>query len=68
MGTKLTNLNRYISVITNIDEKWFVVFEHNTNHFDFGYVRLPNLNTIFLVLASFLLFLLFSFSSAVMYF
>ena len=24
MGKKLTNLNRYISVITDIDEKWFL--------------------------------------------
>ena len=25
-GKKLTSLNRYISVITDIDEKWFVSF------------------------------------------
>ena len=28
MGKKLTSLNQYISVITDIDEKWFVIFEH----------------------------------------
>ena len=26
MGKKLTSLNRFISVITYFDEKWFVVF------------------------------------------
>ena len=39
MGKKLTNLNRYISTITDIDEKWFVVFEHTINHLSFRYVR-----------------------------
>ena len=69
MGKKLTNLNRYISVITGIDENWFVIFEHTINYLSFGYVRLPQLEygTIFLVLESFLL-LFFSFSSHVMYF
>ena len=43
-GRKVAILNRYISVITDIDEKWFVVFEqHTINHFSFGYVRLPQL-------------------------
>ena len=42
-GQKLTNLNRYISVITYLDEKWFVVFEHTINHLSFGYVCLPQL-------------------------
>ena len=34
-------LNRYISVITDIDEKWFVVFERSINCLAFGYVRIP---------------------------
>ena len=33
---RLTNLNWYISEITDIDEKWFVIFEGNINHFSFG--------------------------------
>ena len=32
MGKKLTVLNRYISIIVDIDEKWFVIFEHTINH------------------------------------
>ena len=43
MGKKLTSLNRYISVITDIDEKWFVIFEHTINHLSFGYIHLPQL-------------------------
>ena len=61
MGKKLTNMNRYLLVITDIDGKCFVLFEHNINHLCIGYVRLPqltNLNAIFLVLF-FLLFFLF---------
>ena len=38
-GRKLTNLNRYISIITDIDEKSFVIFEHTINQPSFGYVR-----------------------------
>ena len=40
-GQKVDELNRCISVITDIHEKWFVVFEHTINHLSFGYVRLP---------------------------
>ena len=29
--------------IAGIDEKWFVIFEHTTNHLSFGYVHLPQL-------------------------
>ena len=43
MGQKLASLNQNISVITDIDEKWFVIFEHTINYFSFGYVRLPQL-------------------------
>ena len=59
MGEKLTKLNQYISVITNIDEKWFVIFEHTFNHLSFGYVRLPQLEYyISMFASSFLLFFL----------
>ena len=43
MGKKLTSLNRHISIITDFDEKWFVIFEHIINHLFFGYARLPQL-------------------------
>ena len=43
IGKKLTNFNRYNSVITDIDKKWFVIFEHTINHLFFGYVHLPQL-------------------------
>ena len=33
MGKKLTSLNRYISVLTDVDEKWFVIFEHTIEPF-----------------------------------
>ena len=32
-----------ISIITDIDEKWFVISEHTIHWFAFGYVRLPQL-------------------------
>ena len=53
------NLNRYISIVTDIDEKWFVVFYHTINHLSFGYVRLPQFKYFFFVLHLFLLFFLF---------
>ena len=37
-----------ISVSINIHEKSFMIFEHTINHFSFGYVHLPDLDTIFL--------------------
>ena len=40
-GRKLSILNRYISVITDIDEKRFVISEHTINCLSYGYVRLP---------------------------
>ena len=46
-GQKVTILNRYISVITGIDEKWFVIFEHTINCLSFGYVHLPQLEYYF---------------------
>ena len=53
-------LNQYISIITAIVEKCFVVFEHTINRLSFGYVPLPQLEYYFSCFASF--FLLFSFS------
>ena len=66
MGKKLTSLNQYISVISDIDEKRFVVFEHTINHLSFDYDCLPQLENHFSCFAFFFLF--FSFSSAAMYF
>ena len=43
MGKNLTSLNRYISVIKDFDEKWFVAFEHTINRLSFGYFCLPQL-------------------------
>ena len=40
-GQIMEILNRYISVITDIDETWFVIFEYTINYLSFGYVRLP---------------------------
>ena len=56
MGKKLTNLNRYISVITDIDENWFVIMEHTIN---LGYVCVSQGEYDFSCFASF--FLLFFF-------
>ena len=36
---KWTNLNRYISKSTDIDEKRFVVFEHTIDQLFYGYVH-----------------------------
>ena len=41
MFKKLTSLNQCISEITDIDEKWLVIFEYTINHLSFGDVRLP---------------------------
>ena len=70
MGKKLTSLNRYISVITDIDEKYVVVFEHNINHLSFGYVGLSQLENYFSCFAFFLLtfFFFFSYFSVAVYF
>ena len=46
-GQKWTILNRYISVITDIGEKWFVIFEHTINWISFSYVHLPQLEYYF---------------------
>ena len=58
---KLTNLNQYILVITDIDEKCFVVFEHTINHLSFGYVRLFQLEYYFSCFGFFFLLLFFFF-------
>ena len=44
---KLTNLNQYISVMTDIDEKWFVILELTINQLSFDYVRLAQLGNYF---------------------
>ena len=31
----------YILVIIDIDEKWFVIFDHTISHLSFGCIRLP---------------------------
>ena len=59
MGRKWTILNRYISVISAIDEKWLVVFEHTINHLSLGNVRLPQLEYYFFCFSFFLLFFFF---------
>ena len=53
MGKKLTSWNRIISMITDIDEKRSVVFEHTINHLSFGYVRLPQLENYYSCFAFF---------------
>ena len=58
---KWTNLNQYISVSTNINEEWFVIFEHTINHLFLGYVYLPQREYNFSFF--FLAFYLFYFSS-----
>ena len=63
MGKKLTNLNRYISVITDIDEKGFAVFEHIINLLSFGYICLSQFENYFFVLFLFSYFFPFCFSS-----
>ena len=62
---KLSKLNRYILVVTSIDEKRFVVFEHTINHLSYGYVCLPQLEYFFSCFAPFFLLFL---TSAAMYF
>ena len=59
MGQKWAILKRYISVITNIDDKWFVIFEHTINHLSLGYVCLPQFEYCFF---------LFSYSCPAIYF
>ena len=48
-------MKRYISVITDIGEKWFVIFEHTINHLSLGYVCLPKLEYYFSSFFSFFL-------------
>ena len=68
-GQKVDKFEPNISVNTDIDEKYFVVFLHTINHLSFGYVRLPQLEYYF---SCFVLFFLLSsqlsFSSAAIYF
>ena len=57
-GQKWAILKRYISVITSIDEKWFVIFEHTINHLYLGYVCLSQLEYFFLLFSYFFFFFL----------
>ena len=47
---KVDNLKRYIAIISDIDEKWFVIFEHTINHFFLIMFVYPKLNAVFSVL------------------
>ena len=53
---------------SDIDQKRFAVFEHTINRFSFGYIYLPYLKTIFLVLHLFFTFFRFFLSSVAIYF
>ena len=66
-GWKGDKFESIISVNTNINEKWFVVFELTINHPSFGYARLPQIENCFFCFAHFFYFF-FSFSSAAIYF
>ena len=66
MGKKLANLNQLIWVITDIDEKWFAVFERTINHLAFGYVCLTQQENLFFFFLHFFSNL-FYFSSAAIY-
>ena len=55
VGREWTILNLYISAVTDIDEKWFVVIEHTINCPSFGYVHLPKLEYNFFSFFSFFL-------------
>ena len=46
----------YLDLITDIDEKWFAIFELTINHLSLGYVRLPQLEYNFSCFASFFFF------------
>ena len=63
MGKKLTNLNQYISLITGIAKKWFVIFEHTIKQFSLDYVRLPELEYNFSCFASFFFFIFLALST-----
>ena len=55
MDKTLMNLNRWISVISDINEKWFVIFEYTFNHAPFFWLCLCTLTwtSIFFVLLFF---------------
>ena len=62
-GQKVNNLNQYISIIIDIDEKWFLIFEHTINYLSFGYGHLPQLEYHFYCSASFFLLFFSSFNA-----
>ena len=47
-GQKVDKFKPINLVITDIDEKWFVIFEHTISHLSLGHVRLPQLEYDFL--------------------
>ena len=59
IGRKLTSLNRYTSVIINIDENGLGFLSKLSTAFLLVMFIYPNLNTIFLVFSFFLLFFFF---------
>ena len=66
MGKKSTSLNRHISLITDNDKKWFVIFGHTINQLSFGVCSFAP--TWILVFLFCIFFFLFSFSSRSIYF
>ena len=46
-GQKVDKFERYTSVITDTDKKWFVVFERTVNDLFFSYICLPQLECYF---------------------
>ena len=57
-------------IVTDIDEKWTLVFEHAINHLSFGYFRLPQLKSYFSCFGIFFrtFFVCFLFSSRAIHF
>ena len=58
-GLKVDEFEPIYSVTTDIDEKYFAIFEHTINHLSFSYVRLPQRENYFLVLNLFSYFFFF---------
>ena len=61
-GLKMDDFKQYISVNTDFDGKWFVLFEHTINCLSFGNVRLLQPEYYFSFLSFY--FILFSFFSS----
>ena len=68
-GQKVDDFESIYLVITDFDEKWFVIFEYTINCLLFNYVRLSQLEYYFSFFFFFLTYLfLFSYSSPAIYF